>query len=86
MSIMLGNLSVNQIESRLGIEFPKDIQEFMNDTHQANAGNVAKDKWHCFDVPFNIVCGDIDIATKIYESVKEKANLCKEPLHFSIQN
>jgi len=86
MDVMLGNLSVSQIEARLGIAFPKEIQDFMNNSHQSEASNVAKGKWHCFDIPFNIVCGDVDVATKIYNSVKEKAGLCKEPLQFSIQN
>lgn len=29
MSIMLGNLTVSQIEKRLGIKFPEEIREFM---------------------------------------------------------
>ena len=86
MSIMLGNLSVTQIELRLGIDFPEDIREFMNQNHQAKAGKTEKGKWHCFDIPFNLVCGDIETATKIYNSVKERAGECKEALQFSIQN
>jgi cell wall assembly regulator SMI1 len=50
MSIMLGNQSVSQIEKRLGIEFPEEIREFMNKTHQSEASNIAKGKWHCFDL------------------------------------
>lgn len=86
MNIMLGNLSVSQIEKRLGIEFPEEIREFMNQTHQSEAANIAKGKWHCFDMPFNIVCGDIETATKIYNSVKEKSSECKEVLRFSLSS
>lgn len=86
MSIMLGDLNVLQIENRLGVEFPNEIRELMKNTHQANASNIAKGKWHCFDIPFNIVCGDIEIATKIFNSVKEKAGEVKENLQFSISN
>jgi hypothetical protein len=82
---MLGNLSVSQIENRLGIEFPDEIKEFMKKTHNPSATNIAKGKWHCFDIPFVMVCGDLDVATKIYESVKEKSDQCKEALQFSIQ-
>ena len=82
---MLGNLNVSQIEKRLGIEFPLEIQNLMNETQQANASDIAKGKWHCFDIPFNIVCGDIEIATKIFESVKARSSECKQTLKFSIQ-
>lgn len=83
---MLGDLSVEQIEKRLGIEFPQDIRDFMNSNNQHEASNVAKGKWHCFDIPFNLVCGDIETATKIYNSVKSMSSQCKEPLKISITN
>lgn len=86
MNIMLGNLSVNQIEERLGIEFPQDIRDFMQKNHQSSANDVAKGKWHCFDIPFHLVCGDLETATKIYNSVKDKSNECKEALQISISN
>lgn len=82
---MLGNLSVRQIEERLGIEFPEDIREFMNKTQQAKAENIAVGRWHCFDIPFNIVCGDMETATKIFNSVKDRSDECKEALQFSLQ-
>lgn len=83
-TIMLRNLSVSQIEKRLGIEFPEDIREFMKQSHCASASNVPAGKWHCFDIPFTIVCGDMDTATKIFNSVKDKADQVKEQLLFSI--
>jgi len=86
MSIMLGDLTVSQIEQRLGIKFPKEIQDFMTETHQPSASNIAKGRWHCFDTPFNLVCGDVDVATKIYNSVRDKSAECKVPLQLSIQN
>lgn len=86
MNIMLGNLSVAQIEERLGIEFPQEIRDFMKKSHQSNASNIAKGKWHCFNIPFNLVCGDIDTATKIFNSVKERSSECKEVLQISISN
>ena len=86
MSIMLGNLSVNQIEQRLGIEFPNDTKEFMKETHCSNASNIPVGRWHCFDIPFNLVCGDIDVATRIFNSVKDKSNECKDSLQFSLNS
>lgn len=86
MSIMLGNQSVSQIEKRLGIEFPEEIRDFMKKSHQPEASNIVKGKWHCFDIPFVLVCGDIETATKIFDSVKDKASECKEQLKISISN
>lgn len=82
--MMLGNLSVKQIEERLGIEFPENIRLFMKESHQSQAENIKTGKWHCFDLPFHIVCGDLETATKIYESVKDKSSECKTSLQFSI--
>ena len=82
--VMLGNLSVEQIEKRLGIEFPEEIRKFMNENHQDCATDINKGKWHCFDIPFTIVCGDYETASKIFNSVKEKAEYCKEPLEFAL--
>lgn len=84
MSIMLGNLSVKQIEERLGIEFPEETREFMRENHEPNASNIPKGKWHCFDIPFTIVCGDMKTAEKIYYSVKDKSDECKDRLQFSL--
>ena len=87
MNIRLGNLKVSEIENRLGIQFPKDIVDLMNDSHQGvvNGVNIEKGKWHCFDIPFELVCGDIELATKIYNSVKDKSSQCKEKLQISVQ-
>jgi len=85
MSIMLGDLSVSQIEQRIGVNFPEEIREFMKSSHQPNASDVQSGKWHCFDIPFNIVCGDIETATKIFNSVKDSKTI-KERLQFSLSN
>jgi len=84
--MMLGNLSVKQIEERLGILFPEDVKDFMIKNHQANASNIVNGKWHCFDLPFHMVCGDLETATKIFNSIKDRASECKATLQISIQN
>ena len=72
---MFGNISFSEIEARLGIKFPQDIAYFMSNNHQASAQNVMPGKWHCFDIPFNLVCGDIDTAKKIYGAIKDKSGI-----------
>lgn len=39
---MLGNLSVNEVERRLGIPFPDDIKDFLKKNHQASADSIKK--------------------------------------------
>jgi hypothetical protein len=66
MGIMLGNLTVSQIEDRTGIKFSdKDVAE-LNEMRQNKAENIESGKWHCFDLPFMIVCGDKPTADKIF--------------------
>ena len=84
-SIMLGNLTAAQIEKRLGISFPADLVEFMKSRHQYSASNVQPGKWHCFDIPFVLVCGDYDTAKTIYEALAPQSKACRESLQFSIQ-
>lgn len=84
-NIALGNLTVDQIEKRLGITFPADVYNFMKENHQPSANNIANGKWHCFDAPFTIVCGDYDTAAYIFRSVEHRSKEVKEPLTFSLQ-
>lgn len=85
MEIMLGNLNVSEIEARLGINFPKDIVEFMKQNHQVSSNNISIGKWHCFDIPFNLVCGDVETAKKIFNALKDQASQCKESLRISVK-
>lgn len=85
MNIYLGDLSVEFIERRLGIDFPPEIREFMKANHQDEAEGIKPGKWHCFDIPFTLVCGDVDTATKIFNSVKARSSEVIEQLHIAIQ-
>ena len=83
---MIGNQTIEQIERRLGIDFPDDIRVFMKDNKQEEADNVKPGKWHCFDFPFCMVCGDRETAQKIYDSMKDRASEVKEPLRIAISS
>jgi len=80
MSIYLGNLSIDEIEKRSGVEFPQDLKEYMEPRKQESASNIAKGKWHCFDIPFVLVCGDKETATEIYGHLNAFSSDFKEPL------
>ena len=55
---MLGNLSIKQMEERLGIKLTaEDVKNMWG--HSSLAKLQSKDDWHCFDIPFFISCGKI---------------------------
>lgn len=85
MSIYLGNVGVDEMQRRLGISFPVEIVDFMQSAHQDSAGPLAKGKWHCFDLPFVLMCENKETATKIYEALKPMASQVKEQLMFAIR-
>ena len=65
--IMLGNLSLKQIEERTGISISSEDMKILGEMRQDRAENIAFGKWHCFDLPFMIVCGDKPTAVKVVE-------------------
>lgn len=84
MIMYLGNLSLNEIENRCGVEFPKDLKDYMADKHQAHASDVAKGKWHCFDAPFMLVCGGMEMAKHVADYLTPLASNFKESLSIGI--
>ena len=86
MSIYLGNLSIDEIESRAGVDFPQELREYMEPRRQQKAENVAKGKWHCFDIPFVLVCGGMEVATEIHDYLKQFSSDFKEPLQISLSS
>ncbi len=84
MNIMLGNLTITEIEKRAGVEFSSELKELMAATHQSEASNIADGKWHCFDIPFTLVCGGMPIAQQIYDHLKADSSNFKEPLQIAL--
>lgn len=85
MGIMLGNLSLPQIESRLGITLLDTERELLTPMRQENAQHIEREKWHCFDIPFMIVCGDYDTACMVRDLFAKYAGDMKTPLQISWQ-
>jgi len=84
MSIYLGNLNVDEIEKRSGVQFPEELKTYMEPRRQESASNVKPGKWHCFDIPFVLVCGDMETATEIHNHLKAYSSDFKEPLQISL--
>ena len=84
MAIYLGNLSVSDIEQRLGIELKEEERELLKSTHQAKADDIEDGKWHCFDIPFIISCGDVEMAGKIVEILTPYAEQFKQQIQIGL--
>ena len=84
MSVYLGNLSIEEIERRAGVDFPDDLKYYMGPRRQEVASNIKEGKWHCFDIPFVLVCGDMDTATEIHNHLKGIGSNFKEPLQIAL--
>lgn len=85
MSIFLGNLSVTEIQTRAGVEFPAELIEWMNQNKQESASNIKPGLWHCFDIPFFLACGDMETAVFVYSHLKELSSSFKEVMNIGIQ-
>lgn len=65
---MLGNLSVKDIETRLGITFSPEDAATLQETRQENISiPLASGKWHCFDIPFRFMTANERDAQMFHE-------------------
>lgn len=81
---MLGNLTIDEMERRAGVSFPPELKAYMEDKHQPEASKVHPGKWHCFDIPFTLVCGDMAVAMKIYEYLRPMSAEFKEQMNIAV--
>lgn len=65
--ILLGNLSPREIASRLGIELSQEDSDFLtrNQQEKVNDTPLEKGKWHCYDIPFIVMCDTVHTAEVI---------------------
>jgi hypothetical protein len=84
MNIMLGNLTVKQIEQRAKVTFSQELKTLLEATHQSSASRIAEGEWHCFDIPFTLVCGGMPFAQKVYDHLKAQSKEFAEPLVISL--
>ena len=83
--MMLGNLSVKQMEERMGIEFPKELKEILIKYRQENVSiDMAEGFWHCFDLPFTFVCGGKDLAELMVKHLTPMVDKITIPLNVSV--
>ena len=83
MGFMLGNLSIAEIEQRAGVRFPDDLVDFLTARHSPEA-SVPPGRWHCFDLPFAMVCGDMETATEVYRHLEPLSAKFAQPMQISV--
>lgn len=65
MYVYLGNVTIEEIQERVGTVFePEDIER-LKKTYSDDATVAGKEKWHCFEIPFAIVCGSTETAENV---------------------
>jgi len=84
--MMLGNFDVKKMENRLGVDFPEPFRTEFSKCNQSSASNIEKGKWHCFDIPFTLVCGSKDLAEKVRDNLMPLSKQMKAQLNVVIGN
>ena len=85
MSIMLGNLSLQEMEQRTGIEFPQELKNLLENTREQNCDKVkGRRVWHCYDLPFNLEVGDMEFAKEIYALLKPFNSEFKQQMQIGV--
>jgi hypothetical protein len=84
MQTFLGNLSLEDMERRTGVSFPQELKDYLAPRRQEKVRNIEPGKWHCFDIPFALHCGDMETATQIYGYLKPLAADFKEQFEICI--
>lgn len=80
MYIQLGNLSTKDICNRLQITLTEQEIETLENLRSIPA-EFKGGKWHGFDIPFSIYCGDIETAVIVRDIYAKYASEMKEQLH-----
>lgn len=71
----LGNLSVKEMETRLGITFSGELKDILNENNRQHSVDKVKnwDKlWHCFDIPFVLMLKNFDLACKVKDLLNKE--------------
>ena len=83
MPIMLGNLDVSNIEKSMGSTLKEKERENLISMRQNDAQDIQIGKWHCFDIPFMIMCGDFKTCQVVCEILRPYSHLMKTQLQVS---
>lgn len=85
-NLMLGNLTVEEMEHRLGITLTDAQRTRMSDIRCNDAQNIPEGQWHCFDIPFVVICGSLEVAYMWRDILEPKEKELQTRIEFAIQN
>lgn len=84
MPIMLGNLSLQEIQDRSGFQFPQEALNLLqNRQEEVNGMKIADGAWHGFDIPFMIMCGSEKMARDLAMVLMPHSHRFKTPVQIS---
>ena len=65
MLILLGNFDTARMASEMGIELSDEDKNNLESMRQDDAQEITPGKFHCFDIPRTILCGDMETVYKV---------------------
>lgn len=71
MNIYIGNFTAQRMASEMGIELTQEDKNALEEIRQDDAQSIQPGKYHCFDIPRMIMCGDIDTGYKVAAILKK---------------
>lgn len=83
---MLGNLTVKEMEHRLGITLTDTQRTRMSDIRCNDVQNIPEGQWHCFDIPFVVICGSLEVAYMWRDILEPREKELQTRIEFAIQN
>ena len=63
----IGDFNTTDIEKKLNITLSDTDRDKLESMRQSKANDIIPGKWHCFDMPFQILCGDKGTASLVYD-------------------
>lgn len=70
MQVRFGNLSVEQFQSRTEVKFSDEDMNWLKERRIDSANYDGDDKFHIFDMPFNIIAG-FDVYDELVERLQK---------------
>ena len=67
MNIYMGNFTTAQMASEMGIELSAEDAKTLDAMRQDDAQNIKPGRYHCFDAPRMLVCGDLATCYKVHD-------------------
>jgi hypothetical protein len=85
--MMLGNQSLDQMEKRLGITIPIELSSYLATHRQENISiPLVKGYWHCFDLPFTLLCGGMELRDMVVNSLSPLSKDVQESMSICYQD